>query len=115
MRILRTQGRGAKDAKAKIEELEKRGGAALDAVQPAVRKILGNVRRDGDDALLRYARKFDGLAKDDSVQVTPEETAAAWQQLDPKLKQALEAAAGNIRAFAKRQMPQNWQFSPVEG
>jgi histidinol dehydrogenase len=115
MRLLRTQGRGAKRAGAKLAELERRGGAALDTVLPAVRKILARIRRDGDAALFRYARKFDNLPKDAFLQVTPEETAAAWQQLDPALQQALETAAANIRAFAERQLPQNWQFSPVDG
>ena len=41
---------------------ERRGGAALDAVLPAVKRIVADVRKRGDRALLRYAAKFDGLA-----------------------------------------------------
>ncbi len=113
MRLLRTKGRGAKQAEAKLAELERRGGAALETVLPAVRKILRDVRGQGDRAILRYARKFDGLMPESPIRVTPEETAAAWQQLDPSLQQALETAAANIRAFAQRQMPQSWNFSPA--
>jgi histidinol dehydrogenase len=112
MRLFRTQGRGAKQAEAKLADLEKRGGSALDTVLPAVRKILRDIREQGDRALLRYAQKFDGLASV-PIRVTPEETAVAWQQLDPSLKQALETAAANIRAFAERQLPQSWNFSPA--
>jgi histidinol dehydrogenase len=112
MRLLRTQGRSAKQTEAKLAELEQRGGASLNVVLPAVRKILRNVRQDGDQALLRYARKFDSLPPGAFLFITTEETAAAWQQLDPALQQALKTAANNIRAFAQRQMPQSWNFSP---
>jgi histidinol dehydrogenase len=115
MRLLRTQGRRARQTEVKLIELEQRGNSALDTVLPAVRKILREVRKQGDRALLRYAQKFDGLAPDSSLRVTPEESAAAWEQLDPALKQALETAAANIRAFAKHQLPQSWQSSPMEG
>jgi len=115
MRLLRTEGRGAKQAKATLAELEARGRSALDSVMPAVRKILRDVSVRGDSALMRYARKFDGLEVKASMRVSSEETAAAWQQLDLALKQALETAAANIRAFAQRQMPQSWQTSPTEG
>jgi histidinol dehydrogenase len=115
MRLFRTQGCGAKDAKAKLIELERRGGAALETVAPAVRKIVREVREQGDRALLRYARKFDGLASGAPLRVDEMETAAAWEQLDSSLRQALETAADNIRAFAQRQLPRSWNFSALEG
>jgi histidinol dehydrogenase len=36
-------------------------GAALDAVLPAVKRIVNDVRKHGDRALFRYAAQFDGL------------------------------------------------------
>jgi len=77
-----------------------------------VRRILREVRQRGDAALQSYAGKFDSLEKGQSLRVTDEETAAAWQSLEPSLKEALETAAANIRAFAKRQLPQSWNFKP---
>jgi histidinol dehydrogenase len=115
MQLLRTQGRGAKQTEAKLVELDKRSGSSLDTVLPAVRKILRDIREKGDPALVKYAQKFDSLAPKSPIRVAPEETAAAWQQLDPSLQQALEAAAANIRAFAQLQLPQSWRSTPVEG
>ncbi len=115
MRLIRTQGRGSKQADATLAALEQRGSASLDSVLPTVRKILRDVRKQGDRALLRYALKFDGLAPDSPLCISLEETAAAWHQLDPALQQALETAAANIRAFAKRQLPQSWQSSSTKG
>ena len=78
MKLIRTKGRGARQAAEMIAALERRGGAALDAVLPAVRRIVADVRKRGDRALLRYAAKFDGLAGVEEMRVTQEEMAAAW-------------------------------------
>jgi histidinol dehydrogenase len=109
MRIHSTTGRAAKTTAAILAQLERRGGASLATVLPTVRKILRDVRTKGDPSLLRYARKFDHLAPDTPLLVPPEETAAAWQSLDPTLQRALQTAAKNIRAFAQKQLPKSWQ------
>ena len=62
MKLIRTKGRGARQAAEAIAALEMRGGAALESVLPAVARIVNDVRRQGDRALLRYAAKFDSLA-----------------------------------------------------
>lgn len=98
-----------------LAALERRGGAALDAVLPAVRRIVSDVRKGGDRALLRYAAQFDGLAGKAALRVTREEMSAAWQALDPALRQALSTAAKQIRSFAKRQMPDSWSMVPLAG
>jgi histidinol dehydrogenase len=49
------------------------------------------------------------------MRVTQEEMAAAWEAIDPALREALATAAEQIRAFAQRQMPASWSFSPVAG
>jgi len=117
MKIIRTHGRGAQPAATLLATLSHRGGAALDAVLPAVSKILRDVRTQGDRALLRYARKFDDLhgRTPEALRVTPAETAAAWRELDPTLQQALQAAAENIRAFAQQQLPESWSLDSADG
>ena len=62
MKLIRTKGRGAQAAAETLAALERRGGAALDAVLPAVKRIVADVRKRGDRALLRYAAEFDGLS-----------------------------------------------------
>ena len=115
MKLIRTKGRGAAQTAQILAALERRGGAALDSVLPAVRRIVTDVRRRGDRALLRYAAQFDGLPGADALRVTPQEMAAAWKSLDPALREALETAATQIRGFAKRQMPASWSMSPLRG
>ncbi|HEY1580858.1 MAG TPA: histidinol dehydrogenase [Terracidiphilus sp.] len=108
MKVIRTQGRGAREAAAMLFDLERRGGTALDSVMPAVTRIVSDVRRRGDRAVLQYARKFDGLADPTRFQVTQEEIAQAWGEIDSELRDALLTAAKQIRVFAKRQMPKSW-------
>lgn len=115
MKLAKTTGRGARQAAERLAALERRGGTALDQVMPAVRRIVADVRKRGDGALLRYAAKFDGLAGAEELRVRPQEMAAAWRALDPALRGALGTAAKQIRRFAKRQMPKSWSTSPVEG
>jgi histidinol dehydrogenase len=115
MKLIRTKGRGAKVAAEMLARLERRGGAALDQVLPAVKRIVADVRKGGDRALLGYAAKFDGFAGPTALRVTPEEMAEAWKELDPALRDALNTAADQIRRFAKLQMPKSWNYSAVEG
>lgn len=115
MKLVRTKGRGAQEAAALLNQLERRGGAALDTVLPAVRRIVTDVRRGGDRALLRYAAHFDELSGPDAVRITPREMAASWQALTPGLRDALSTAASQIREFAKRQLPKSWSASTIKG
>jgi histidinol dehydrogenase len=115
MRLVKTFGRGAKAAAALIETLEQRGAANTARVEPVVRRILADVRKSGDAALLRYASKFDGLHYGSSLLVSQEEMTAAWQATTPRLQAAMMVARGNILAFAEAQLPQEWTISPIAG
>ncbi|HWE86126.1 MAG TPA: histidinol dehydrogenase [Terracidiphilus sp.] len=110
MKVIQTRGRGARQAATVIAQLERRGGAALEPMLPAVRRIVSDVHRNGDKALLRYARKLDSLPARDSIRVSAEEMRVAWESATPRFRDALEAAAGRVRAFAVRQMPKSWTF-----
>lgn len=115
MRLIRTKGRGAKQTSALLAALEQRGGAALDSVLPAVRRIVSDVRKRGDRALFQYATQLDGLISPAQLRITPAEMAAAWDALDPALRKALTTAAAQIRAFAKRQLPASWSRAARPG
>ena len=115
MKLIRTKGRNAQQAADLVAQLEQRGGAALEAVLPAVRRIVSDVRRRGDKALFSYAAQFDNLSGPAAVRVSPEEMASAWKALHPALRDALETSAKQIRAFAKRQLPKSWSSSPCAG
>ena len=103
MRIL--EGRAAESY---VQKLEQRG-QKLDALEPRVRRIVQSVRRDGDRALRRYAKKWDGLETRDLLRVSEGEMKAALKAASRELRMALETAAGNIRAFCEWQKPAEWE------
>ena len=115
MKIVRTTGKSASRTEATLAALESRGSAALDTVLPAVKRIVANVRKHGDSALLRYAVQFDGLQDETNLRVTQEEMLAAWEATTPALRQALTIAAEQIRAFAINQLPASWSEEPIPG
>jgi histidinol dehydrogenase len=92
-----------------VRGLERRGASDLAEVEPAVRRIVSNVRRNGDCALRRYATRWDGLGKHESVRVAEDDLHEAWQKTPPALQDAIRQAAGNIRRFCEWQKPEEWR------
>jgi histidinol dehydrogenase len=70
-----------------------------------VARIVGDVRRQGDAALRRYAARFDALAG--PIEVEPDEVARGAASVAPELRAAIRAAARNILRVAKAQVPRS--------
>jgi len=115
MKMIRTKGRGAQRTEEMLTALERRGGAALDAVLPAVKRIVADVRKRGDRALFRYAAELDGLLDKCAVRISADEMGTAWDATSPALRDALATAASQIRAFAVNQLPASWSDTPIPG
>jgi histidinol dehydrogenase len=115
MRLVRTFGRGAKAAAALIEALEQRGAVSTARVEPVVRRILADVCKRGDRAVVKHATEFDGLGKGQALLVSREEMRAAWEATAPELQAAMMVARGNILAFAEAQLPKEWTIAPADG
>jgi histidinol dehydrogenase len=115
MKLVRTFGRGTKAAAALIEKLEQRGAVNTARAEPVVRRIVEEIRKNGDKALLKYAGQLDGLTKGQRLLVSREEMKAAWEATTPKLQAAMMVARGNILTFAEAQLPQEWRISPAAG
>ncbi len=92
-----------------IRALEQRGTRDLAAIDPAVRRIVNDVRRNGDRALRRYATRWDGLGKKEPVRVPETDLHEAWQKTPSELQEAIRQAAGNIRRFCEWQKPEEWR------
>jgi len=69
---------------------------------PGVRRIVEDVKRDGDAAVRHYSYLLDGAAPDPAL-VSKDAIAEAVRALDPSLRDALRFSARNIRAFADAQ------------
>ena len=112
MELIRTTGLSGRRGRARIAALVHRRDTLDRRVAPAVERILAEVRKNGDKAVRRYAAKFDNLPPARPFRVTPDELHAALAAIPTGLRRALETAAANIRAFAERQMPEDWDIEP---
>lgn len=78
-----------------------------------VAAIIARVRRDGDRALLAYARKFDRL--DGAMEIPRREIEDSVKLIEPRVRRAIAMAARNIRRVAERQRPGSWTIAPTPG
>jgi histidinol dehydrogenase len=78
-----------------------------------VAAIVSNVRREGEPALLRYARELDRL--EGPLEVSRKEMQAAAKTVSPAVRRAIRVAARNIRAVAKKQVPRGWRAAVGPG
>ena len=80
-----------------------------DGVTPeqSVRQMLGDVRRDGDAAVLRYAKLLDGSDLEE-FRVTEAQMAQARDSISKELRESLELAAQRVRDFHEATMPREW-------
>ncbi len=88
------------------DRLLQRRSARLEKAERTVAPIIESVRKNGDRALLAYARKLDGLGRRvTSVAVPPAETDAAYESLPAAFRRAVRQASRHIRDFARLQLP----------
>ena len=92
--------------------------AALDpAVDAAAAQILDAVRTRGDDALLEYTRRFDGV---DATSVAALEIAHADLErslgaISTERREALEQAAARVRIYHEHQRMHSWRYTDPQG
>ena len=67
-------------------------------VEEAVRRILRDVRKEGDAAVLRYCQAFDG-AEYSTLRVGKDEVQGAYDRVDAEVVEALRFAAERVRSF----------------
>ncbi|MGM0898736.1 MAG: histidinol dehydrogenase [Bacillota bacterium] len=80
----------------------------------AVKEIIDAVRKEGDAALFRYAKKWDD-ADLSSLRVTAEEIQQAVERFDPQLLADLQEAAQNIRSYHEGQQQQGYRHERADG
>ena len=80
-------------------------------------RIVGEIRADGDRALLRHTAALDGFDAErvSALLVSQDDIAAARAACPPALIAALEEAEGRIAAFHRRQMPEELAYVDAAG
>ncbi len=107
LRIINSSDRQA------IARLMPRAGRDDRAFERRVRAIVDAVRDEGDRALERFARRFDGASP--PLEVSAGEIRAGAARVDPAVRRAIAQAARNIARVAWRQMPRHWDLDVLPG
>jgi histidinol dehydrogenase len=77
--------------------------------EATVREILQNVRRQGDEALLRYTQEFDRIAlAQGELMVRRSELDSAYQRVSIGLLKAIRLAKQRIEQFHRERIPKTW-------
>ena len=85
-------------------------------VEIDVRAILDEVRRDGDEAVLRLTERFDHAELGpDELEVPPRELEASLGALEPQVVAALRTAIENVREVARAQLREPAEVSLAQG
>lgn len=95
-----------------LEQLLQRSPDHYGAYEQIVSEILDNVKKDRDQAVFAYTKKFDKFNLNvDNIRVKPEEIRAAYEKMDAGLVDVIRKSAENIRAYHARQLRTSW-FEP---
>jgi histidinol dehydrogenase len=95
--------------------LASRRASSRDAEGVALR-IVEDVRRRGDAALFRWTKRLDRVALNPrNVWVSRAELSGAGKHVSKEFLAAIDHAARNIRAVARRQKPQEWTVEVEPG
>lgn len=92
-----------------------------EAIDAAVVKILAQVKREGDAAVLACTKQFDRLNVGSvaELEITPEELEKAYQGLSSEQKNALDIAAQRVRAYHEKQKIEagchSWEYEEADG
>ena len=82
---------------------------------PLAQEVIDRVAREGDAAVVDFARRFDAKNFEASMlRATPEDFANARQSLEPAVIDAIKAAHDNIKRFHEEQMPEQMWFTEIQ-
>jgi histidinol dehydrogenase len=99
-----------------LEQVINRYKRDLSSTSLTVQKIISDVKRNGDDALLHYTKKFDKVNLSlSNLKVTDEEITESFEQLEKDQISALKKAAINISFFHKKQKKATWSVEIIKG
>ena len=85
-------------------------------IEENVGKILNDVRKGGDKAVAKYAKRFDNvLLTPRKFRVSDREIRAAVSAIKASERRAIDSAVRNVSAYAKHQLPEDWTSSPRPG
>lgn len=100
----------------KLEKIYNRGSIRQKRVEEKVSKIIDDVRLLGDDALIKYTRKFDKVKLSlRQIKVSQIEISASYANISPNFVPSLKVIIENVNRFYRKQLRKSWRIKGGEG
>lgn len=100
----------------KLEKIYNRGQSRQRRVEEKVRKIIDDVRLFGDEALIKYTRKFDKIKLNPrQLKVSQIEISASYANISPNFVPSLKVIIENVNRFYRKQLRKSWRIKGAEG
>ncbi|MBI5144785.1 MAG: histidinol dehydrogenase [Candidatus Omnitrophica bacterium] len=100
----------------KLEKIYNRQLIHYRRVEEKVRRIIEDVRLFGDEALIKYTRKFDGVKlTPKQLKVSEIEISGAYQNISPNFVSSLKVIIENINRFYRKTLKKSWRIKDADG
>ncbi|MFC1631960.1 histidinol dehydrogenase [Candidatus Omnitrophota bacterium] len=108
MKVIKASG-------SKMQKILGRDLNAKKRVEQKVAQIINDVRHCGDEALLRYTRKFDRVKLTvRQLKASETEISGAFQNLNPEFVTTLKLIINNVSKFYTKQIKKSWKIKGEE-
>jgi histidinol dehydrogenase len=99
-----------------FQRIRQRGGSFSPEIISSVARIVNDVSVQGDEALFRYTKQFDGHdLTAETVEVTDEEKQEALNRVKPEDREVIGLAARRIEEYHRHQLIQGWSMTDEDG
>ena len=100
----------------KLEKIYNRSVNRQRHMAEKVKKIIEDVRMFGDEALLKYTRKFDGVKISlRQLKVSQIEISGAYQNISPNFVSTLKVVIENVNRFYRKTLRKSWRIKDGDG
>lgn len=110
MKIIKTNSKELEKLSSRFNHLQKK------RIKEKVDRIIHDVKMNGDEALIKYTKQFDGVKLTvRQLKVSEAEKSAAFQDIKPEFITTLKKIIVNITRFYEKQQKRSWKQVNQEG
>ena len=100
----------------KLDKIYNRSSMRRGFIEEKVRRIIEDVRLFGDEALIKYTKKFDGVKLSvRQLKVSEIEISGAYQSISPNFVASLKVIIENVNRFYRKTIKKSWRIKNADG
>ncbi|MEW6101606.1 MAG: histidinol dehydrogenase [Candidatus Omnitrophota bacterium] len=99
-----------------LEKIYNRGLVRRAGLEERVKRIIEDVRTLGDEAVIKYTKKFDGVRLSArQLKVSEIEISGAYQNISPNFVSTLKVIIENVNKFYRKTLRKSWRIKDADG